>query len=297
MEKRTLPGLRRRAPVVNGIFYPDSREALTAQIASYGLKKGVTGNCYTSQPAPGGGRSFGIQAILAPHGAWDLTGNIAGTAFAALQAREEKSSVSRILLFSTHHNSGDEGVFLSESAFFDTPLGELPVDQEMNQQLASCSPHIKLYDIPHLSEHALEVLLPLVKYCFPAAKIVPVLMGGADPVMISGLAKALKIVLGNCMEESLLVISSNISRNSDPETAFSSAKEFSRLIAEMDTPAFITGLAGGAISACGGAIMGALLESKLLHGKHFSSLCPMVQATGENGETVYYGAFVCAPRE
>lgn len=283
--------------MVNGIFYPNGRETLIAQLSSWGLRDGFIRNVTGRLPGKEDGSSAGVQAILAPHCAWELAGKITGLAFAAVQEREENGGkpVSRVLLFGTHHNFAEEGIYLSESAFFDTPLGGLVVDQELNQQLASCSSLIKVYDIPHLSEHALEVLLPLVKYCFPAATIVPILMAGTKPALISGLASALKTVLGNDAGENLFVISSNVSINSDPALALSMADEFRSLIEKMDTQAFLEGLAGGCISACGGAIIGALLESELLNGKHFSSLSPMVQATGENGETVYCGAFDCAP--
>ena len=297
MGKTGIPGLRRRAPVVNGIFYPDKREVLTAQLASWGLRDGSATDSYASQFPAENSINNRIQAILAPHGAWDLTGNIAGKAFRAVQQREEKNSrhIRRVLLFSTYHNYAEENIYLSESAFFDTPLGELPVDQELNQELACCSPHIRVYDIPHLSEHALEVLLPMVRYCFPCAKIVPVLMAGAGSVLISSLANALKTVLGNCAGESLIVVSSNVSQNPDPAIALAMAEDFLGLIAKMDARTFLAAHAGGRISACGGALIGALLESNLLHGKQFSPLCPIVQAAGENGNTVYYGALDCAP--
>ncbi|MDR0496683.1 MAG: AmmeMemoRadiSam system protein B [Treponema sp.] len=276
MERRQKPGLRRRFPVVNGIFYPECPETAASQIASWGLKTG---------PAGGG------QTILAPHGAWDLTGGIAASAFAAVQKKNGIQSISRVLLLGTHHNAGEEGIYLSESAFFGHPRGDLPVDQKFNRRLASCSPLIKLNDIPHLSEHSLEVLLPLVKYCFSEVKIVPILMGGRKPALISALAGALKTCFESCLEESLIIVSSTVSQNSDPAVAFSMADEFSSILENMDTRTFFSRLAGGRISACGGAILGALLESGLLEGKRFTSLCPMQQSIVENGETVYYGAF------
>ena len=299
MEKEILPGKRRRAPVVNGIFYPDDREALTSHLASWGLREGSIETDYGNNQTEKDASGFGGQAILAPHGAWELTGNIAGRAFAAVQEREAKTgrSIARVLLFSNHHYPAEEGIYLSESASFGTPLGDLVVDGNLNRELASCSPRIKIYDIPHLSEHALEVLLPLVKYCFPGAKIVPILMSGTNNRLISDLAYALKTVLREHTEENLFVISSNVSQDPDPALALSMADTFRGLISDMDSRGFLSSLAGGRISACGSALIAALLESDLLHGKHFSSLCPMTQAAGENGETVYYSAFDCTPME
>jgi hypothetical protein len=58
-----------------------------------------------------------------------------------------------------------EGLFYSDSAFFDAPLGKLPVDQEFSAELESSCTLFEMNGIPHLTEHFLEVLLPLVKFC------------------------------------------------------------------------------------------------------------------------------------
>jgi hypothetical protein len=278
MDTREKPGLIKRSSVVNGIFYPESPETLVDIFASWGLRSGF---------ASGG------QVILAPHGAWNLTGNIAASAFAAVQkqGRQTGKRINRVLLLGSCHDSSEEGIFLSESAFFEPPQGELQVDQKFNRRLASCSTLIRINDIPHLCEHSLEVLLPLVKHCFPDAKIVPILMSGRRPLLISCLAKALRVILEKYMEESLIVVSSTVSRNSDPVIALSMADEFRSLLEAMDTKAYLSSLAVSRISACGAAVLGALFESGLLDGKHFSSLGPLVQSMGENGETVYHGAF------
>ena len=263
--------------MVNGIYYPEGEAALTDLLASWGLKKGF--------PAKGG------QAIVVPHGAWDLTGGIAATAFGGVQGSADGDGIGRVLLLGPCHESGGDGIYLSESDFFETPLGNLEVDKGLNRKLSSCSTLIGINDIPHLSEHSIEVQLPLVKYCFPNAQIVPILMDGSKPMLISALAKALRISLETYMKDCLIIISSTVSQNLDAATAFTMANEFSSLLGGMDAQAFLAGLAEGRISACGGALMGALLESGLLSGKRFSALVPLKQVKREEGETVYYGAF------
>ena len=287
MDRSRLPGFASRPPVVNGIFYPEKREVLIRQLESWGLKEGAF-SLNTSRWS--GGMVEKRQAILAPHGAWELTGKLAGCAFAALQ-EDPALAIDRVLLLGTTHNSAEEGIYLSESAFFETPLGDLWVDEKINRELAFCSSQIKIYDIPHLSEHALEVLLPMVKYCFPSAKIVPVLMSGKKPDLISGLARALGIVLEKYSEKSLFVVSSNVSCSHDPALAHDMALEFCGHIEDMDTRNFLSCLEAGRISACGGALVASLLESGLFCSRPFSALCPLAQAAGENGNTFFYGAF------
>ena len=280
-------GARRRVSVVNGIFYPDNRETLIKQLHSWGLKEG------SDTPSVGG------QIIIAPHGAWDISGNIAGAAFASVQGNDpepkepELREISRVIMLGPCHGPCEQGIYLSESDSFQTPLGDLPIDRNLNIKLASCSTLSRVNDIPHLSEHSLEVLLPLVKYCFPGAKIVPILVSGNRPVIISGLARTLKVILETYMEESLLVISSNVSRSPDPALALSMADEFCSILSGMDTNAFFASIGGRRISACGGAIIAALFESGLLEGKCFSALTPLIHSAGEDGQTICYGAFAC----
>jgi len=293
MVKSRHSGVRRRYPVVNGIFYPDCQESIIAALASWGLRD-VSIN---------GRGSSGLMAIIAPHAAWDISGTVAGAAFAAAQYERAAAvpaargnsvrNISRVVLLGPCHASVEEGIYLSESVSFHTPLGELPVDQRLNREMASCSTFIRINDIPHLSEHCLEVLLPLVKYCFGGIRIVPILVSGARPAIISCLARALRITLEKYINECLIVISSNVSWNSNAALAMSMAGEFQSLLESMDAEAFLAALAAGRVSACGGAPVGALLESGLLDGSHFSAVGPLVRGIEEQEETVYYGAFAC----
>jgi len=275
----------RRAPVAEGIFYPDSREDAIHQIASWGVQEGA------NTPCSGG------QILIAPHGAWNISGKIAGSAFAAAQANRPTvneplaRTIERVILLGPCHGLGEQGIYLSESAVFQTLLGDMSVDRRLNRKLASCSSLIKEDDIFHLSEHSLEILLPIIKYCTPAAKIVPILVHGSGPVLISSLARTLRVILENCMEKSLVVISSNISVSYDSAHAFSMATEFCSMLSDMDTKGFLARLSDNRINACGGAIIAALFESGLLAGKAFSALTPLFHETEEDGQIVYYGAF------
>ena len=270
-------GLKKRPSIVNGIFYPETKGEITDMLISWGLKPGA---------ASGG------QIILAPHGKWDQTGSVAASAFKSLQQKPYDKSFKRMLLLGVDHNYTEEGIYLFESYSFETPQGDIEVDQSFNQILTSCSTLIQINDTPHLLEYSLEVLLPFVKHCFPEVKIIPVLMRGKRPMLISCLAKALRVTFENHMEESIILVSSNVSRSSDASRALSMAEEFSSILEAMDTHSFLTRFAAGNITACGAAILGALLESGLLDGKSFQPTCPMVECREESGETVYHGAFV-----
>jgi AmmeMemoRadiSam system protein B len=263
---------RGRSPVVSGLFYPDDRKEIGTRIRSFGLERGV------------GGRA---AAIIAPHGAWDLSGSAAASAFSAATGRADE--VKRVVILGNIHRPETQGVFCSESFYFETPLGRLPVDPELTESLASCSTLFEVNDIPHLQETSVEVLLPMVQFCFPGTAIVPILMGGAQPRLISALARALKIILEPLMGSILLVISANISVHDNEQKARLGAETCIELLKENRIADFISGIYNGRISSRDGPLIAALLESGLVEDKTAQVVTdPLLSARGEWGDTTFY---------
>jgi AmmeMemoRadiSam system protein B len=262
-----------RSPVVGELFYPEDGGEAEGRIAGFGGPRGS------------GGRA---GAVIAPHGAWDISGRIAGAAFSAAAGR---SGVSRVVVLGPVHSRNENGIFLSDSDFFETPLGGLPVDRETGEALLSLGPPFELNDIPHLREHSLEVLLPFIKYYFSDASIVPILMGGSDPASISALAAALRKIFEPLMGRTLLAVSCNVSMNTNAAAALTQAEECVRLLLEKNSPRFTAGLGDGSLKPCGGALAAALLESGLLDPLEPALVSgPLIHAAGEENKTVYYGA-------
>jgi AmmeMemoRadiSam system protein B len=268
-----------RSPVVGGLFYPEEETGVLDRLASYGLRR------------ENGGRS---AVIIAPHGAWDISGKVAAAAFSAASGScgaEKTKALSQVVILGLIHQDNAGGIFLSESDSFMTPLGSLPVNQRLCGAILSCDRLFERNDIPHLREHSIEVLLPFIKYCFPQVSIVPILMGKGDDVSISALARVLRIVFEPLMEDTLLVVSCNLSMNNNEALARVQAEECVRLLLEKNSAAFSAGVLGGKLSACGGALAAGLLESGLvdkLEARFVSE--PLICAKGEENKTVYYGA-------
>jgi AmmeMemoRadiSam system protein B len=262
-----------RSPVVGDMFYPEDRSGVEAQFRAWGL-----------EPLNGGPAS----AIIVPHSAWGITGRLVAEAFSAAGGRP---AVSRVFILGPVHRGTEEGIFLSDSDFFETPLGPLRVDHEMGNELASCSTLFEVNDIPHLHEHSIEVLLPFIKYCFPHASIVPVLMGSARRPFVGALAHALEIAAAPVMAESLCVVSCNFSMNINKETARIQAEECVKLLLGKDAAAFNAAQEEGRIYVCGGGLAASLLESGLVKDMRSSMVSgPLIKAKGEENDTVYYGA-------
>lgn len=263
---------RIRSPVVAGMFYPEDKYEMLDYIDSFGLKE------------KNGGYA---RAIIAPHGAWSYSGSLAAGAF--LSAMGRSGSIDRVVILGPIHDKREKGVFLSNSHSFFTPIGNIPVDRKVSEELEVISKHLEINDIPHLWEHSIEILLPFVKYCFPQASIVPILMGQPKAQYIHDLAHALKTVITPLMDETLIVVSCNLSCDNDRLTARLLAEECLRLFSEKNTPALTSGILDGRLNACGGALVVSLLESGLLDR---TQACfaeeNLTSAVGIENNTVFY---------
>jgi AmmeMemoRadiSam system protein B len=276
-------GKRIRSPVASGLFYPDDPEEIKAFFASCGFDAGKR------HAPPRGEKTENALGIIVPHGAWNLSGKAAAAAF--LSCRERWDSTTRIVLLGALHDPIRTGLFLSNSDFFETPLGDIPVDGAACEELASCSTVFEINDMPHLREFSIEVLLPFVKHCFPGASIVPILMGFYSPRLIKGLAGALNVVFGENGGKTLFVVSTCLSKNKNSGTAFTQADRFIALLNEGNGAAIGNEFRDGSLSACGAPLAAACLECGLLAKKNDALLSGIQQIPGEGGY-VCYGSMV-----
>lgn len=240
---------KRRAPTVAGIFYPDDPQAAQAALAAFDAEKA------SEEP-----RSNQALAVIAPHAGWELSGSVAADAFKAAAGRR----ISTVVVIGPLHQDKAEGIFLSESEYFETPIGDLAVDRELCAELESCGTFFITNDIPHLEEHSIEILLPFIKRSFPAASIVPILTGGNRTSIIRSLSGGLDIVFGPIADSTLIVVSTNLCANLATATANAHAEKFLACLAAGDHAGLIESTGAGTISACGAAGCAALVGTELI---------------------------------
>ena len=263
---------RVRSPVAAGMFYPEDRNEMLMSFRSFGLEEGRGGHA---------------RAIIAPHGAWSYSGKLVASTFSSAMGRG--GSIKRVVILGPIHDKREKGLFLSNSHSFYTPLGNIPVDQEISEEFEFSGSSFEINDIPHLGEHSIEILLPFVKYCFPCASIVPVLMGQPRAQYIYDLALALKNVITPVLDETLIVVSCNLSYNNDKAAARLLAEECLRLFSERNAPELSSAILEGRLNACGGALVVSLFESGLLDSAQTCSVADnLVSAVGEENNTVFY---------
>jgi AmmeMemoRadiSam system protein B/AmmeMemoRadiSam system protein A len=153
-----------RSAVVAGKFYPEDTGRLSAVIDT--LMQQATA---PEMESP--------VALVVPHAGYVYSGQICADAFKLAS----RFSFDRIILLGTNHTDPDfQGISVFEAGEFETPLGRIPVDEDMAGKLLSTGKPVTANRRVHSREHSTEVVLPFIQKVFPKAKIIPIIIGGSD---------------------------------------------------------------------------------------------------------------------
>jgi AmmeMemoRadiSam system protein B len=255
-----------RRPAVAGSFYPADPRIL------HGMIEG-----FLAQAAPG---DHTPKAIIVPHAGFQYSGAIAATAYAKLQAAADR--ITSVVLIGPSHRVGFHGLALSEADYFITPLGQIPIDQNAAQSLQDL-PFVGYLEQAHAQEHSLEVHLPFLQMTLGEFSLTPIVAGDASPDQVS---QVLERLWGG--EETLIVVSSDLSHYHDYATARQLDQHTSQLIENLNYQQLTSE------AACGQVPVSGLL--KLLHEKALTiktvDLRNSGDTAGDKRRVVGYGAYV-----
>jgi hypothetical protein len=154
--------MRIREPVVAGRFYAAQADRCLTDLSN--LFKESNPSASTVQRPVGG---------LVPHAGWTYSGSVTARVFSVLAARRRPNVV--VLFGGVHHSRGREAALFG-SGRWETPLGPLEVDDRLADRILGYTNLIVDDPYAHEKEHSIEVQMPFVKYLFPDAKIVPIMV-------------------------------------------------------------------------------------------------------------------------
>lgn len=258
-----------RQPAVAGMFYPADAAELHKMISAF---------LADAEPGDAGGKR--PKAIIAPHAGYVYSGPIAASVYARLKQASE--TITRVVLLGPSHRVPLIGLALPETDEFLTPLGKIPLDKTAMQEIESL-PHVKRLDAAHTMEHSLEVQLPFLQQMLGDFQLVPLVVGDATPEQVADVLDAL---WGG--EETLIVISSDLSHYHDYDTAKRMDGETSKAI-EALAPERI-----GYDQACGRNGVNGLLTLARRRGLHAETvdLRNSGDTAGPRDQVVGYGAYI-----
>ena len=154
-----------RKPAVAGQFYGGTRDQCLSEIDECLPLR----NLNIELPDP-------IVAAIVPHAGWVFSGELAATAFKAIQ--QVNQEVDTFIIFGAAHRYFGGGAVVYDTGAWETPLGQIEIDTELASQMVDLG---AIADSnAHRGEHSIEVQVPFIQHLFPIAKIVPVIVPIAD---------------------------------------------------------------------------------------------------------------------
>jgi len=254
-----------RPPAVAGSFYPQNANQLNDMLDEY-LK---ISDVDITPP----------KAIIAPHAGYIYSGQVAASVYSNIE--KIKTQITRVVLLGPAHRVYVKGIALASNTHFATPLGNVPIDTHALAQLEKY-PYVKFLDAAHEQEHSLEVHIPFLQKVLTNFTLIPLLIGDAEPEQV---ATILEELWGG--DETLIVISSDLSHFMDYETACKTDSNTTHLIENFEYKKI------GQNQACGCMPMRGLL--KLAHEKGMKIQTLDLRNSGDTAGTkdrvVGYGAY------
>lgn len=237
-----------RKAAVAGSFYPQEKSELTQTVVD--LLDSVQSKEKTSDI---------VKAIIVPHAGYFYSGKIAARAYrhvAHLQPRRI------IILGPSHFAPIGETAALPDHSDWQTPLGNVEIDDELRNQLLEESSFIQINNTAHAKEHAIEVQLPFIQILFPKAKVLPIAINSLDR------AKDLaRILVKYADQDTLVITSTDMSHYHSASAAQTMDETTIHSILNQDVDALRAGLTDGTMEMCGQAAVMTLIEFAKLMGE------------------------------
>ncbi len=229
-----------RKPAFAGQFYTGNPTALRNEIEEY-LEKADT------QPVEGT-----IIALVSPHAGYMYSGQVAAYGYRLIR---DKTYETVVVISPSHADYFDfNSVFKGKSYL--TPLGEIPIDQELVDAITADDELVRADVRGHLSgalrnsEHSLEVQLPFLQVALGEFKLVPVVMGAQSGACIDALGNALGRALTG--RNVLIVASTDLSHFHGDASAKKLDNVFMDKLRAFDSAELTKALSRKDAEACGG---------------------------------------------
>jgi MEMO1 family protein len=178
-----------RHPAVAGRFYPNNPKTLRSDIQSY--------------LSPQAENTAALGCVV-PHAGYMYSGHVAGAVYGHLDIPE------RCIVLCPNHTGMGVALSIMTHGAWETPLGTVPVDEELGAALIREFPVLSEDGDAHRAEHAIEVQLPFLQAKRAQFSFVPIAIGTRQYDALEGLGRAIGEVVAARCERILVVASSDM---------------------------------------------------------------------------------------
>lgn len=151
-------------------------------------------------------------AIVVPHAGYIYSGATAGKTFAASNLPQ------RLIILCPNHTGLGTPISCWAKGAWKTPLGTVPVDEELCDALMAFTPRVEADEIAHMREHAIEVQLPFLQVMLERFSFVPVCVGTRDVEWLEALGRGMAAVVAASKDPVAIIVSSDMNHYEDAGT-------------------------------------------------------------------------------
>ncbi|HRS97878.1 MAG TPA: AmmeMemoRadiSam system protein B [Smithella sp.] len=264
-----------RKSVIAGSWYPGDPSVLRKNIEDY------------FRMIPDVEISGDVVGLISPHAGYMYSGHVAAHSYKLVRG----GTYDVVIVIGPSHRVAFHGVSVLSRGGYETPLGIIPVAEDLAEELKHSGTVVA--DIPqaHLQEHSVEIQLPFLQVCLGAFSFLPLVMGDQDKMTCRELARQ----IGDAVQDKkiLLVGSSDLSHFYH----YNTAKKMDAIVVEHlkqgDADGLLQDLNDGVVEACGGGPMAVvmLVAKKLKADKaYFLKYANSGDVTGDKSSVVGYAA-------
>lgn len=267
-----------RRSILAGSWYPGNPSVLRGDILRY------------VKSVPDKDIQGDIKGLIVPHAGYVYSGQVAAYAYKLIQGKKYDS----VILIGPSHRVAFRGVSIYGRGAFETPLGQISVDENLVAQMTHVSRIISDIPAAHAQEHSLEIQLPFLQVVLGNFSIVPLVMGDQTADVCREIADSIVKLAVN--RRILVVASSDLSHFHDDKKARQLDGIILRCIEDYDIEGLLENLNGDKAEACGGGpIAVTMMASKKMGARrsHLLNYANSGDVTGDKRSVVGYAAAVC----
>ena len=277
--------MKKRPPAQSGTFYPDTEGALRTQIQQSFLHPLGPG----AIPTIPGTRNQNLLGLIVPHAGYRYSGPVAAHSYYRLASAGIFES---IIILGPNHTELGSGVSTMTEGEWSTPLGDVPIDTDLAQEIVDTSHLVDVEDEAHRNEHSIEVQLPFLQFIYPRRfKFVPICMMLQDLQTSIEVGEALAKAAEN--HRAIVLASSDWTHYEPHEQAQSKDKQAIEKALQMNEKKFQEIIEERSVSACGYGPVTAMIHAAKLRGAKSGNLLSYQTSgdvTGDKSAVVGYAA-------
>ena len=144
-----------------------------------------------------------IIAIWVPHADYIFSGQIAANAYRLVQGLE----FDVIVIVGPSHYVNLMGASVGDWEEYRTPLGSVPIDTQLVQQIRSETSLVTFIPDAHLNEHSVEMQVPFLQTVLPGIPIVPIVIG--NEISFGDMQKIARSIARSAQDKKVLLVASS----------------------------------------------------------------------------------------